>query len=298
VTPAEHARQRAALAARVRREFRASWQRVDRNAIRASWAAEIPRLLALLTTAQQVAAGTADAYVTAVVGGGAQYEVVSPALAFVASDGRPLETLLQRPAATALSALAGGGQPRRALAVGQFTAELIGHTQTADAGRVADLVAGAAHPEVTGYTRMIVGRTCARCVVLAGRRYSWKANFKRHPKCDCIVIPSSEVVPGADPVSPGAAFRALDRAEQDRVFGTDGAAAIRAGADVAQVVNARSGMRSADGRLFTTTGGGPRPRLMPEQIFREARGDRAEAVRLLSLHGYIRRVLPSQGARS
>lgn len=91
--------------------------------------------------------------------------------------------------------------------------------------------------------------------------------------------------------------------EQDRVFGKAGAEAIRAGADIGQVVNARRGMSSAAvfGREVAVTNEGTtnrrrfgqklstrRPRLMPEQIIAEAKGDRAEAVRLLSLHGYIR----------
>jgi hypothetical protein len=56
---------------------------------------------------------------------------------------------------------------------------------------------------------------------------------------------------------------------------------------MAKVVNARRGMQTADGRLYTTEAAGRRPRLMPEQIFRDAR-DREDAIRLLSLHGYIR----------
>lgn len=28
--------------------------------------------------------------------------------------------------------------------------------------------------------------------MLAGRWYSWKADFDRHPRCDCIAIPSAE----------------------------------------------------------------------------------------------------------
>jgi hypothetical protein len=56
---------------------------------------------------------------------------------------------------------------------------------------------------------------------------------------------------------------------------------------MAKVVNARRGMHTADGRLYTTEAAGRRPRLMPEQIFRDAR-DRDDAIRLLRLHGYIR----------
>lgn len=102
----------------------------------------------------------------------------------------------------------------------------------------------------------------------------------------------------------------MDEAEQDRVFGKAGAQAIRDGADIARVVNARRGMTTAadpSGRrrlvrdergLFTTTEATTRrgrlpgqvagARLMPESIYEIAKGDRDEAIRLLRAHGYIR----------
>lgn len=303
MTPLQHAQQRAALAARVRREFRTAWARVEKHAIRASWAAEIPRLLALLTTAQQVAAASADGYVADIVRAAGTREVVLGAFSHVASDGRPLETLLMRPAVLTLQAIQFGHPLERSLAAGQLSAELIGHTQTADAGRVADLVAVTANPAANGYVRLLVGRTCARCMLLAGKRYSWKADFKRHPRCDCTVVPTGAGVPFRQPISPREAFQEMPRYEQDRAFGKAGAEAIRAGADIGQVVNARRGMGSAAvfgrqvaitsesttrRRRFGTTLSARPPRLMPEQIIAEAKGDRAEAVRLLSLHGYIR----------
>lgn len=92
-------------------------------------------------------------------------------------------------------------------------------------------------------------------------------------------------------------FNSLSAAEQDRLFTKAGAEAIRSGADLARVVNARRGMYEAGGRSFTreaTTrrgrlpGQSRGPRLMPAQILREAGGDRAEALRLFRLHGYLR----------
>jgi hypothetical protein len=276
---------------------------VEKHAIRASWTAEIPRLLALLTTAQQVAAASADAYVADTVKAAATHEVIPGAFSHVASDGRPLESLLMRPAVLTLQAIQFGHPLDRSLAAGQLSAELIGHTQTADAGRVADLTAGVANPAVRSYTRLLVGRTCPRCMVLAGRRYSWKADFKRHPKCDCTAVMSVDSASAPAAFSPERAFKEMPRYEQDRAFGKAGAEAIRAGADIGQVVNARRGMQSAavfgrqvaittEGttrrRRFGTTLSARRPRLMPEQIIAEAKGDRAEAVKLLSLHGYLR----------
>lgn len=57
---------------------------------------------------------------------------------------------------------------------------------------------------------------------------------------------------------------------------------------MARVVNANRGLYvAADGRRFTTEAAGRRPRLMPDQIFRDANG-RDDALRLLRLHGYLR----------
>ncbi len=73
------------------------------------------------------------------------------------------------------------------------------------------------------------------------------------------------------------------------MFGKAGAEAIRAGADIGSVVNARRGMyTAAGGRLYTRSGATrTRRRMMPEQIVREAT-DRDDTLRLLRLHGYLR----------
>jgi hypothetical protein len=91
-------------------------------------------------------------------------------------------------------------------------------------------------------------------------------------------------------------FDGLTPAQQDRTFTIAGAKAIRAGADVGRVVNARSGMSTASvgGRKVQTTTVGTsrrasrtKPRLMPEEIYRVAKGDPAEELRLLMSNGYI-----------
>lgn len=317
---AAHARRRARLAERLRSEARRAWARVDRRNISASWAAQIPRLLFLLVAAQRDAATAADGYLTAVLaaqGATTGNAGVNPdAFAGIASDGRDLTSLMALPGIVAKTALAAGESLDRAMAAGGALAQLAAHTQVADAGRTADQVALVAQPRAGGYTRMAVGKTCSRCLILAGRRYQWNTGFRRHPKCDCIHIPTAEDAPGDLRTNPRLAFDAMDRAEQDRVFTIAGAQAIRDGADMNQVVNARRGMETASvfGRdvLITTEGttlrgafgragrDGPliqrpeqrvrstaRVRLMPEQIYREAAGDRAEAVRLLRRFGYL-----------
>lgn len=283
---ARHARQRARLAARLRREARAAWRRVDPARISETWAAQLPQLLSSLVAGQYAAASTADGYLNAVGQADAGIQVKADAFAGIASDGRDLRTLFAIPGIVTKTAIADGYPLARAMAAGGALAELAAHTQVADAGRAADQ-AGMVGRGAQGYVRAVVGATCSRCIVLAGRWYRWNAGFQRHPKCDCIGIPAPENVSGDLLTDPKKVFASMGAAEQDKVFTIDGAAAIRDGADIGKVVNARRGMQTAaDGRLYTTEAAGRRPRLMPEQIYRDAK-DRDDAIRLLRLHGYI-----------
>lgn len=286
---ARHAVAQTAVARRAAVDLAKLWGQVDPGRIGASWRMLLPRALAALAAAQIAAAGMADGYVTAALGDGVHDHTVLPTgFAGIASDGRPLITLLQQPAFTALRQIGGGVEPPAALRMGGFALDMITRTQVADAGRVAVGTAIAARPRATGYVRLVVGKTCARCLILAGRRYAWNVGFQRHPRCDCRHVPVAEDVPGDVATNPKAHFDALTEAEQDRLLGKAGAEAVRSGADLARVVNARRGIQTAaDGRLYTTEAAGRRPRLMPEQIYREAGADRAEAVRLLRLHGYL-----------
>jgi hypothetical protein len=164
----------------------------------------------------------------------------------------------------------------------------------------------AVRPEVDGYVRMLNPPSCSRCAVLAGKFYRWNRGFERHPNCDCRHIPTSEDQAGNLTTNPQAYFDSLTRAEQDRIFTIKGAEAIRDGADISQVVNARRGVAKAQlfGRdVFHTYQGVTRHslfgrrkrelgkrlpvRLMPESIYALAE-DREDALRLLFLYGYIR----------
>ncbi len=165
-----------------------------------------------------------------------------------------------------------------------------------DAGRNGASLQMAVTPTVTGYVRMLNPPSCSRCVILAGKFYRWNEGFERHPLCDCRHIPSTENLAGDLTTDPQAYFDSLSRAEQDRVFTATGAEAIRDGADMGRVVNARrnGGVRKAQlfGRsAFTTSVGTGRSgrrgaRLMPESIYAIAQ-DRADAIRLLKLYGFI-----------
>jgi hypothetical protein len=291
-----HAAQRRKLVLDVADDARDVWRKVNPSAIAQSWSSQIPRLMVVLTGAQRIVAGKADQYLGDVLD--AQHlstrstaRTVPAALAGVASDGRTLDTLLYQPAiATLLGIQQGQGVPR-ALASGQAVLDMIVRTQVADAGRVADQVATTTHPQATGYVRMLVGRSCSRCAILAGRWYRYNAGFKRHPRCDCVGIPGRESIAGDLTTDPKVYFNSLSASDQDRVFTKAGAQSIRLGADIGKVVNARRGMATADvlGRKVhtTTEARGRRSiRLMPETILREAKS-RDDALRLLKLHGYL-----------
>ena len=158
-------------------------------------------------------------------------------------------------------------------------------------------LAAIVRPTVTTYVRMVNLPACSRCILLAGRSYRMETAFRRHPKCDCRHIPTVENLAGDVTTDPTAAFRTLTTEQQDRIFTKAGAQALRDGADMSRVVNARSGMSSAQvgGRRLRTTTAGPRRRgmvrLMPESIYDLAGGDRKEALRLLQVHGYITRAI-------
>lgn len=296
------------------RSARALWGRVDRGRILDSWKLLVPGLLQLIMTAQVEAAVASTPYVDEAVrvqGGGepAIGEILPFALPGWASDGRPLESLLLSPAFTAIDALNKGATVSRALTFGLAHTQMIAATQVSDAYRNAATITSTTR-QVTRYVRAITPPSCSRCIILAGADQFWKSDFKRHPRCNCISVP---VVgdPREDLITdPKAYFDHLSTAEQDRIFTKAGAQAIRDGADMARVVNARrkaAGMsgaaevqrnrlsrRNVAGQdLFTTaeltargTSGRQVVRLMPESIYELAK-DPADAVRLLKLHRYI-----------
>ena len=248
--------------------------------------------------------------------------VATTALAGTASDGRGLASLLDQ-------------------AKTDYQFGLMVATQLKDIGRMGAGTAMAARPAVGGYTRMLNPPSCSRCVVLAGRFYRWNIGFERHPGCDCVHVPTSSRGAAESEgliQSPGDYFDSLPSAEQlardypeltvqmrrdlglysqEDIFTKAGAQAIRDGADINQVVNARRGMRTAQvyGRqaVITTEGTTRRgvayrsltrgrdtdirvpgeryarargPRLMPESIYANATS-REDAIRLLRAHGYL-----------
>jgi hypothetical protein len=156
--------------------------------------------------------------------------VIPGALAGIASDGRSLESLMGYGVAQQL--------PQRWF-------DLVVATQVQDAARTAAGVEIASRPEVNGYIRMMNPPSCSRCAVLAGKWFRWNQGFQRHPRCDCRHIPAAEAGDYSDVrLSGDKWFHTLSPTEQDRAFTKAGAQAIRDGADLTQVVNARRGMET------------------------------------------------------
>lgn len=274
------------------------------------------RIVAAVAAGQLSVAAGAQAFVAAAMAAQGAPAVApagvlaATALAGVASDGRPLETLLFLPALTVSRRRAAGASDEEAMLAGLAQMAMLTGTQISDAARAADQVASVADRRVVAYTRVVHLPACARCIVLSGQQYSVSEGFRRHPSCDCSLDPLSDVE-WRDVRTPQELFEQMDADQQRRVFGPAGAEAIREGADVGQVVNARRGMNTATG---TTTEGVTRrgiygrqqrraggdftrglgarygsavtPRLMPEEILRQA-GSRDEAISLLRQHAYL-----------
>jgi hypothetical protein len=280
------------------------WGQLDQADLTGSWLGGVgSRVVAAVAAGQLTAASVSDGYVPAQVAaqGGTpapEGQVAVSSLAGVASDGRDLSTLLYLPVITTKQRIAVGMPLPDALDAGLRQLVMMASTQVQDAGRVAAGVGIVAERQLVGYVRQLTPPSCARCAVLAGRFYRWNRGFQRHPRCDCIHRPvyrgDSDTASASARTDSRAYFNSLQPAEQDRVFTAAGAQAIRDGSDLNQVVNARRGMSTAGVTTEGTTVSGVagrrlagQPRLMPEQIYQMAAGNRDEAIKLLARNGYL-----------
>lgn len=346
------ARLRAGLAAN---RALALWESMDPRNIGSSWAHIAPAVYLQVAAAQAAAAADADPYLVSVARANdavsfTEGAVSSAGFTGVASDGRTLQGALLTGSVTALQAIGAGMAPVDALITGGAALKAMVTTQVADANRVATQLSmfmrtpddlpdyvtkgprgrlfatdanGRQRPYFRPrfYVRMVNPGACSRCVILAGVRYRKADAFNRHPGCGCTHIPVDENLDDVAPTDPKVFFESLSPAEQDKKFGKAGAEAIRLGADMNQVVNARRGVSyagvSADATKrgqklltpFTTEGVTKRglygvtqtkfkktdesrytravtARLMPEEIIRRA-GSREEAIRLLKRNAFI-----------
>lgn len=258
---------------------RRAWNQVDFAALDASWAVVAPALALSLNAAQGQAAAGSDRYVSRL---STEYDLdeeptslVPQAFAGVDGSGRGIETGLYGAVAAAKEAVRAGLGAREAMLSGATYLATMLKTALADQARSSDMVASVGRGYVQ-YIRTVEPGACARCMALAGSdRFS--KQFQRHPACRCTTRPIPlEEARERDYKGPNDLFEELSPAEQDRRFGKAGAQAIRDGADLGQVVNARRGMGRpksyADYSRMTKTTIGRRPDGTPVRVYATSEG--------------------------
>jgi hypothetical protein len=299
------------------------WSDVSPDRILAALAGETGAAILQAVVAGQLAVAqgaqtfVAGAMLAQGASGAAEGLLVPGQLAGYAADGRSLATLLYLPGVTTAQALATGLAAETASLMGLNQMARLVATTLADTSRTATQVAMTATPSCVSYVRVVKLPACSRCIILAGRQYSYSTGFKRHPKCDCGMEPMSDDQWKASE-SPKSLYQAMSPEERLQRFGKAGVAALENGADMGQVVNVtgrKGGVTevTAYGKTVQATREGTTrrglgakamdsafekqkgsryarttaPRLTPSEILRQAEGDREHQVRLLKRYGYI-----------
>jgi hypothetical protein len=172
------------------------WSRMAPADLDGSWARIAPQMTAFTSGAQLAAAQAAVAYVPAVLEETGQPDrpeaAVRPrAFSGVTSDGRSIPGLLEGSVVATKRAIERGTSPADALVGGQKWLETALQGAVSDAARDATAAQIVVRPEM-GWVRMVNPPCCSRCAVLAGQFYQWNTGFQRHPRCDCVHIPSQE----------------------------------------------------------------------------------------------------------
>lgn len=247
---------------------------------------ELP-LLTVVYTAQARVAASAQAYVPTVgaeVGIPArprEFETFPEAWVGTAGDGRPVTGLLEHSVVQAKAAIGRGATATAALAsAGRFLSLATG-TLLSDTARGVEQVEAVSR-RITTFVRMLNPPSCGRCVILAGRTYSSREAFERHPGCDCRNIPAPESDPGDMLVNPREYLDDLDDQGLARALGSkSNARAYREfEADPAQLVNAyraRWTPKGNVGSVQTAQVYGKRVKYTTEGVTRRGRGHRAMA---------------------
>lgn len=256
---------------RTRNKAMQAWRGMNFQDLDGSWATIGPDITQQVAAAQYTLAAGADRFTNQVAAqtGFSQdpSAIVPEALAGVDGMGRELsDTLYGSVTATKKAIGSGRFGAGGSMMIGQSYLGAIVKTLITDASRDADKVSGTGK-EYTHYVRVCSGQACSRCAVLSGI-HSGPDAFARHTCCQCTAAPvhvDGKVVKELSslkgiPTTPEEYFDSLSKSEQDRVFTKAGAEAIRNGANVTTVVNAR---RGADGIGYASHGGaktGPGPR--------------------------------------
>ncbi|MDF1603389.1 hypothetical protein [Nocardioides sp. YIM 152315] len=181
-------------------------------------------------------------------------------------------------------------------------------SEVADAYRTASQVEFVVRPTWQNYVRMLNPPSCPRCAILAGRIYRDLEAFRRHPGCDCVMIPVQDWESAHDAGYVSSFQQAFERGDVRGLSKAD-AQAITDGADPARVVNATRGTSTPGittayrtevfGRRVKATHDAATKRsawrkanptrlvrLRPESIYEFAE-DHDDAIRLLRLYGYL-----------
>lgn len=277
---------------------------VEPNRAAASWAERVPVLEHAVNAKQgeiALRSAVAASVLLAEQGEHIPGEGVINTKAFgdVVFGDKPLNKVLRAPGKIYEAGIIGGLSPFQAQQKAQQSLDRLLKTIAADTARGAMGTAVAVR-EGVGYVRMTTPPSCPDCIVLAGRFYPWNKGFQRHPKCDCVHVPTTAkdfagAVERGLLHDPYELFHSMSEEEQDRIFGFGNAQAIRDGADIFQVINSKRARRGD----FTLEGLGKHGnarlshpglsrygRLTPEAIYARAES-REQAVRWLRANGYI-----------
>lgn len=278
-----------------------------RRAVKAARSAEQATAAAVTTTATYQALSAASAGRTMAAEAGRDVLTVPAMFAGETQLGYPIEYGIQ----TIVNRATQGADFDRIFAEMVAGLDLFVASEIIAAGADAASVELVMEPAWTNFVRVLVLPSCDRCTILAGRIYRDLDGFARHPKCDCQHWP---VESWAEAEAAGLVTDPMVAFERGEVRGLSqaDAQAIRDGADIQEVVNAKRGGgrrpqgmtnivtaevfgRTVKATLEGTTKRGEWRRkspglpirLRPESIYEHAR-DRDDAIRLLRLYGYIK----------
>ena len=250
-----HYRRQSSIARRVAVALSRLWVNVDPDRIGDTWRMQIALAAGIITAGQAAAAQDADTYTAkqAALQSGKESPFLLDTAAFAGftASGQDLETLLALPAITARFRIGQGASVREGMLAGKAQLALLGSNEVQQAGRNAGQIAITANRGIPGYVRMLRAPSCSRCVILAGRFYKYSRGFARHPRCDCVHVPSIEDTVKDSTTDPRGYFDSLTEAEQNKTFGVANAKAIRDGSDIGEVVNIYRRDTKGKSQLYT-----------------------------------------------
>ena len=197
----------------------------------------------------------------------------------VASDGRPLDSLLYSGVVHARSLYGSGRTDEQIMQAGLAWMQSVIGTQVQDVARSASGTVTTA-TDGAGWIRYVNVPCCQRCAVLAGKWFKWNQGFSRHPPtCKCIHRPArrGNVPPGWTQQVEDSQIRDLTEAQRK---------ALAEGADRTRVLNAYRHSNSTSERLAMHESAERGGILTPEGIYARAT-TREEAIELLRRYGFL-----------